>query len=338
MSNDNLRNLISSIREIQDLGELVSGRNIFNININYYENYHTGTTPSSESNIPQTQDLNIETTHNNQDQNNNNQTNTIHNTLLSPVSNEGAENSVDSEILDDSFEEEILESSGDMSIDDENNRNISNINYSYFCPSGHRMTRMPLDTNNPEFTCCSCNSSLANIDFYRCLVCQYNRCQTCLLRRGDYIDNRNPINNNSTESLNNTSIYIPYTTSLTRTLNISNSTNSLNGLENITSIVRDSVVNSFPDNYATIDVTVTSPAQSRYNNNIVTVQDLLTNSSILLIKDIQNPESKCHICNENYGTYDICRRLSSCNHYYHFNCIDNWLTSNRNCPICNTNI
>ena len=37
---DNMRDIISSVRDLQDLGDLVNGRNVYNININYYENYN----------------------------------------------------------------------------------------------------------------------------------------------------------------------------------------------------------------------------------------------------------------------------------------------------------
>jgi len=44
---------------------------------------------------------------------------------------------------------------------------------------------------------------------------------------------------------------------------------------------------------------------------------------------------RCQICLTEYEDSDIVRKLSSCNHFYHRCCVDNWLLNGKNnCPLC----
>lgn len=46
-------------------------------------------------------------------------------------------------------------------------------------------------------------------------------------------------------------------------------------------------------------------------------------------------EERCQVCLSEYEIGDSCRTLSKCLHYYHQECIDEWLTTGRNnCPLC----
>jgi hypothetical protein len=42
----------------------------------------------------------------------------------------------------------------------------------------------------------------------------------------------------------------------------------------------------------------------------------------------------CNICCEDYITGQYKRKLPSCNHVFHKKCVDKWLKSKSNCPIC----
>jgi hypothetical protein len=42
----------------------------------------------------------------------------------------------------------------------------------------------------------------------------------------------------------------------------------------------------------------------------------------------------CAICQEEFQENSICRRLNICNHYFHHRCIDGWLNTHSNCPLC----
>ena len=76
-----------------------------------------------------------------------------------------------------------------------------------------------------------------------------------------------------------------------------------------------------------------------FNNKMVWHDDIeLPKTDLVVFSSITQPESKCHICNEEYTMYDICRKIENCGHYYHSDCIDNWFINNKNCPICNQNV
>ena len=49
-------------------------------------------------------------------------------------------------------------------------------------------------------------------------------------------------------------------------------------------------------------------------------------------------EKICVICHQRIEENQIIRRLNSCSHEFHVHCIDEWLTSHSNCPICRQNI
>ena len=46
---------------------------------------------------------------------------------------------------------------------------------------------------------------------------------------------------------------------------------------------------------------------------------------------------RCPICLEDYNIGEILNELI-CNHFYHKKCINNWIKSNNNCPICRSSI
>lgn len=62
------------------------------------------------------------------------------------------------------------------------------------------------------------------------------------------------------------------------------------------------------------------------------LKDLLKKSSIYFAKDLFS----CSIC-LNETKDNIIRRLV-CNHNFHINCIEKWLSDNTTCPICRYNL
>ncbi|GLU20697.1 hypothetical protein SLE2022_368830 [Rubroshorea leprosula] len=44
----------------------------------------------------------------------------------------------------------------------------------------------------------------------------------------------------------------------------------------------------------------------------------------------------CVVCLENFRSGDMCKLLPSCNHSFHAECIDSWLSQTPLCPICRT--
>lgn len=45
-------------------------------------------------------------------------------------------------------------------------------------------------------------------------------------------------------------------------------------------------------------------------------------------------DSTCAICLSEYQPKDTLRTVPECNHYFHANCIDEWLVLNATCPVC----
>ncbi|KAH9790603.1 RING-type domain-containing protein [Citrus sinensis] len=43
---------------------------------------------------------------------------------------------------------------------------------------------------------------------------------------------------------------------------------------------------------------------------------------------------ECAVCLDNFNKGDKCRLLPICNHSFHAQCVDAWLLTNPNCPIC----
>ncbi len=48
--------------------------------------------------------------------------------------------------------------------------------------------------------------------------------------------------------------------------------------------------------------------------------------------------ASCSICTNEWQDGEQMRKLSACRHYFHRDCIDTWLTTNRTCPLCRTPI
>jgi hypothetical protein len=46
----------------------------------------------------------------------------------------------------------------------------------------------------------------------------------------------------------------------------------------------------------------------------------------------------CSVCRDEISTGAHCRKINSCSHYFHHNCLDTWLTNNHTCPNCRTDL
>lgn len=51
--------------------------------------------------------------------------------------------------------------------------------------------------------------------------------------------------------------------------------------------------------------------------------------------EVHSVEGRCQVCLSEYGVGQECRKLMTCQHTFHRECIDQWLTTGRNsCPLC----
>ncbi|KAJ6293267.1 hypothetical protein OIU77_008748 [Salix suchowensis] len=46
----------------------------------------------------------------------------------------------------------------------------------------------------------------------------------------------------------------------------------------------------------------------------------------------------CSICLQDFKDWDPMRKLPFCEHYFHLECIDEWLTRNGSCPMCRNHV
>jgi hypothetical protein len=76
-----------------------------------------------------------------------------------------------------------------------------------------------------------------------------------------------------------------------------------------------------------VDIVIRN-SSNRNNINGILLNELIMKSNIYFTKDI----FLCSIC-LNEKNDNIIRRLI-CNHDFHINCIDLWLSCNKTCPIC----
>ena len=68
-------------------------------------------------------------------------------------------------------------------------------------------------------------------------------------------------------------------------------------------------------------------------NKIIGKSEKIKENDIL----IKNKEC-CNICFEEYSIKTYKRILPDCKHCFHKKCIDKWLKSKSNCPVCRTNL
>ena len=73
-------------------------------------------------------------------------------------------------------------------------------------------------------------------------------------------------------------------------------------------------------------------------NSITTINEQSTLVTLTDENRSQFSDTECSICNVLYVTGDIIRTFNKCPHYYHYKCIDTWLHTHKNCPVCTVDI
>lgn len=80
------------------------------------------------------------------------------------------------------------------------------------------------------------------------------------------------------------------------------------------------------------------PPPNTPENSSLSVQDLIEFSQIFIYEDSTNTETICSICRIPIQTSEICRKIISCQHFFHSVCIDSWLSRHDSCPMCRCSI
>jgi hypothetical protein len=52
------------------------------------------------------------------------------------------------------------------------------------------------------------------------------------------------------------------------------------------------------------------------------------------VRQIKVETDICAICQEDFKVKNIVREIKKCNHYYHIECIEKWLSNKHTCPTC----
>ena len=86
---------------------------------------------------------------------------------------------------------------------------------------------------------------------------------------------------------------------------------------------------------------LTPPSTNQQNR--LTFEEILNFTEITNIQNIRessnsNEDIMCSICRNNIQENEPLRKIKNCGHYFHLNCIDNWLLTNNTCPLCRCNI
>jgi len=325
---NNMRDIINSVRDLQDLGDVVNGRNVYNININYYENYNNSSsvTPMDNENDESLSD-------------------DEHSLILSEEGHSDVLDDIDSAAMD----------TESISSDESNTTYVIRTNIS--CPSNHLLEFKRESDNNTIVKCSGCNIDV-NSEYYKCSsnICNYIICRRCVDSGSFYRSRHSTYNPDNylgygyNASVTNNYSDSQYTVT-DLPLNYSNSTTTLPGLNNLSSIIGNSISDTITNTIG--DMINNETVQNNMGNEAITVtigeigsliprgisiKDLIEKTELKIYNRIPNSDNKCHICNEDYSNLDICRIINNCSHYYHTHCIDNWFINQKNCPICNQNI
>jgi hypothetical protein len=76
-----------------------------------------------------------------------------------------------------------------------------------------------------------------------------------------------------------------------------------------------------------------------YFINCKEIDKILCKSEKIKKDDILiNNNEHCNICYDNYSIGQFKRVLPECKHCFHKKCVDKWLKSKSNCPICRCNL
>jgi hypothetical protein len=76
-----------------------------------------------------------------------------------------------------------------------------------------------------------------------------------------------------------------------------------------------------------------------YENSLINIPSVVFDSSDKdFIASVPGFHNGCSICIEQVNDKEIVKRLPKCGHLYHADCIDSWINTHSECPVCRKNI
>ncbi|CDP06625.1 unnamed protein product [Coffea canephora] len=86
-----------------------------------------------------------------------------------------------------------------------------------------------------------------------------------------------------------------------------------------------------------------SSSSSSKEANKQAVEDVCSSGGVKYRKDEEADHEKeygveCPVCLAGFAEGDYVRRLDDCKHSFHLTCIDKWLSSHSNCPVCRASV
>jgi hypothetical protein len=77
----------------------------------------------------------------------------------------------------------------------------------------------------------------------------------------------------------------------------------------------------------------------QYENSLINIPSVVFDSSDKdFIASVPGFHNGCSICIEQVNDKEIVKRLPKCGHLYHADCIDSWINTHSECPVCRKNI
>ncbi len=109
----------------------------------------------------------------------------------------------------------------------------------------------------------------------------------------------------------------------------------------LVSLFLNNILGSFGSNVSTV-----SSSSSTGNNNGLTRHQMDAHSQIYTYRQPPPEEGNtaassnvvCSICSADFIDGEYIRQLNRCSHSFHRPCIDIWLSSHNNCPLCRANV
>ena len=103
---------------------------------------------------------------------------------------------------------------------------------------------------------------------------------------------------------------------------------------------RESLITQRTDNVGTNPIVTRNNNPTRTQENILklSIKDLNKNTTLEIFTCNEDDEPQnCTICISPLENNTIIRKLS-CNHKFHYNCVDKWFEEKHKCPICRHNL